>query len=942
MKQFLVTILLMVVITMVVDGQYFSSGQDPAGTRWNMIKTEHVKVIFPVEYVNRAQYLANILDTVYAHEHQNFKIKPRCIPVVIHPYSVTSNAFVGWAPRRMEFFTIPPGDGYAQPWFQQLGLHEYRHVVQISQMVQGVTRLLSYFTGQQGPVGVFGTYVPFWFIEGDAVFAETYFSETGRGRMPSFTMPLRAQIETKGIYSYDKAVLGSYKDFVPDRYILGYHLVANGYNEYGLDFWPGVLNHVARNPYMIVPFSEGIRKSTTMNKVRFYENSLLSLKKAWNSQPHQHKTKNEYKVISKNPSDYTWYRFPGIYKDQIVSFKKSLGSIPEIVGIGNEGEEKVLHRPGLISGDNLSVGGNYVCWAEKNYDPRWENREYSNIFLFDLQTGKTTKLTKKARYFMPAISHDGKHIAAVEISPENQYSLIILNTENGAMTGKFSTAENYFIGLPSWSEDGTKITFLVTGDLGKQIASLNTKNGCISYHTPFSKVNITQPVFYKNMIVYVGSNSGINDLYALDTMNQKTYRLTESAFGIFDPVVKKGSSGLMASEYTENGYRIVEVSINDMEKTEAGSKTFRNINPFRIIDTNNRFILSNKVIPEKTRPVKKYSKILNLFDFHSWSPVYFDFNNDELDPGIIFLSQNTLGTSFTSLGWKYDLNEQTGKYILNYSYQGWYPVLDVGLEHGKRKGIFRDSANQVNRFSYYQTKVETGFRLPLKFTHNQYYRGIQPWFRLSRIYLTKDKTADITIISNEYTSGEYGIYIYNLRKRSQRDIIPKWGQSLGVHLGNILFEDDRSGISAVEMILYFPGFINNHGIKAYLGYQELNFDHYNFSSEISNPRGYPGLYYNDMLSFKADYIFPVLYPDFSVSSLMYIKRIRAAVFYDYARGKTGNISNNFSSTGIDLRLDVHIFRFISPFDLGLRSIYLPETNEIKFEFLFAINVDALY
>ena len=51
--------------------------------------------------------------------------------------SVRSNGFVTWTPKRMELIVTPPQDSYAQDWIGQLSLHEYRHVVQISQLDQG-------------------------------------------------------------------------------------------------------------------------------------------------------------------------------------------------------------------------------------------------------------------------------------------------------------------------------------------------------------------------------------------------------------------------------------------------------------------------------------------------------------------------------------------------------------------------------------------------------------------------------------------------------------------------------------------------------------------------------------------------------------------------------------------------------------------------------------
>ena len=161
--------------------QYYSTGQEPASIRWKQIKTEHVKLIFPDYYEARARKLVSFLDSTYAYSGTSLDYSPKRIPVIMHTQSAKSNAVVAWAPKRMEFYTMPPQDMYAQPWLEQLSIHEYRHVVQIEKLNQGPTKVLSWLFGQQGTGAVLGLYVPLWFMEGMAsYFAE---DETARDKM---------------------------------------------------------------------------------------------------------------------------------------------------------------------------------------------------------------------------------------------------------------------------------------------------------------------------------------------------------------------------------------------------------------------------------------------------------------------------------------------------------------------------------------------------------------------------------------------------------------------------------------------------------------------------------------------------------------------------------------------------------------------------------------
>ena len=122
-------------------------------------------------------------------------------PVLVHSSSVLSNGYVSLAPQRMELVSTPPQDSYAQDWISQLSLHEFRHVVQLNKLNQGITRFSGYFSGE-AVRGIVSSQIPPWFYEGDAVYNETELSESGRGRLPSFEMPLRTVLSSQTFHVF--------------------------------------------------------------------------------------------------------------------------------------------------------------------------------------------------------------------------------------------------------------------------------------------------------------------------------------------------------------------------------------------------------------------------------------------------------------------------------------------------------------------------------------------------------------------------------------------------------------------------------------------------------------------------------------------------------------------------------------------------------------------
>ena len=75
-------------------------------------------------------------------------------------------------------------------------------------------------------------------MEGDAVLAESLLSGSGRGRTPAFQKQMKAiVINGKKMFSYDKMLFGSFRDFTPDHYQFGYQIAAWSSLKYGHSIW---------------------------------------------------------------------------------------------------------------------------------------------------------------------------------------------------------------------------------------------------------------------------------------------------------------------------------------------------------------------------------------------------------------------------------------------------------------------------------------------------------------------------------------------------------------------------------------------------------------------------------------------------------------------------------------------------------------------------------
>ncbi|NVO19335.1 MAG: hypothetical protein HXX13_06525 [Bacteroidetes bacterium] len=949
-----------------VHSQYYNLGQDPASIRWRQIKTDHFKFIYPSDFEQNAQYLANLFQYVYKYGTITLDNKPSRVPIIMHNRDIVPNAFTLWAPRRIELYTCPPQNTYSQDWLQQLAIHEYRHIVQMDMVNHGFMKGLTWIVGEQATAAITGFYIPMWFMEGDAVCTETAMSHSGRGRVPAFEMEMRAQVLQKGVFSYDKAVLGSYKDHVPDQYVLGYNLVATVRKNYGYKTWVKAMDFVARKPYMITPLNHGLKKTVGIGKVALYNRTFKELDSSWRIQASYTHGMNLHVITKGAKSAYSRYKYPHYVNDSLlIAERTTLDDISRFVMIDPDGNEKILctpgffstdifsvnigtgfrsrgtNKPGVLTIDNLSIESGLMAWTERVADPRWQNRNYSVIKLYDFSSGKTKTLTRQSRLFVPCISPDGKSLIAVKVSEQNKYSLVLIDVNSGKEIRSLASSDVDLYLTPSWSADGKMIVYMILNKNGKSIWSsdLDFSHARQLMAPTFSE--ISNPKFVGKYVFFNGGFSGIDNIYALDTNNLKIFQVTSSAFGAIDADYSAIHNKLVFSDYSSSGYRLVEAPFDPVAWQPLTEVTDHSIALYKSLSKEEPGMVDSTTLTHNVYNSTPYHKALHLFNFHSWAPVYFNYDKSEASTGVSFMSQNQLSTATTIAGYDWDYAGKTGLFRLSYTYSGWYPVLDVDATYGKIafQAPANDSAESY-RYTIDVSKISGGISLPLIFNQGKYYTGVQLVARSSFEKRTHNESRAPGKFEGLLNSASYKILVYHYIKQAVKDVYPKWGQVLNLNYSHTPFtESVKYSYGSIESTLYFPGIFRHNGIRLYAAYQKnWNSDKY-YTDLIAYPRGTLARANEQMMSFRFNYKFPFLYPDLSLGSIAYFKRLKANLFYDHAYAWRNGGMKQFDSMGAELTTDAHFLRFLLPFDIGVRQGYRPIEKGWFTDFLFLINLN---
>jgi len=939
--------------------QFYSAGQDPASIRWKQINTENFQVIFPENYEEQAKYIANILEYSYEYATQSLKHKPRRVSVIVHNQTVISNGFVSWAPRRIELYTNPPANNDTHDWMERLVLHEFRHIVQIDKLNQGLTRVLGYIVGEQAVGAVLGLFVPMWFLEGDAVASETAFTFSGRGRLPQFEQGLRAQILTRGKYSFDKAYFGSYKDHVPNYYELGYQLVSVARTENGSDVWSGVIDNVARRPWSPVPFSRGMKRETGRNKDRHYEHTFTILDSLWRNQKEKHEyTQGE--IVNPQNRLFTQYTQASFINDStVIALKTGLRDIPHIVKISADGKENKLFAPGWYFPNAFHYAAGKVVWNEQRPDPRWEHRNWSEIIIYELETGKRSRITDKGRFFAPALSPDGTRIAAVETTETSQYALVVLDAETAEELFRFSYGTNDFVMEPAWHSDGSNVAVIAVDARGKRIDIIDTRNHSYRNLLPASHTEISAPRFMGDDIIFTGAWSGINSIYQLKAGSTEPQKIISPVFGA--DFAAASDKNILWSDYTADGYRLNKKPISELKPVSPDDIKDHSPKLHEILAQQEETVITEENIPRREHEVKPYSRLRNLFHLHSWAPAYIDGTSQEAAIGASMLFQNKLSTSFATLGYLWDVNDKTGKFKAAYTYRGWYPVIDFSGETGERRFYYPTDQGTRN-FILNENTYRVNVSIPLQFRRHEYFYGISPSISFEVNHATPEKSVPDTIFVQHnrfFLAREeqvyrqlYRIFAYNQVRSVARDVFPKWGQILDISYRHTPFSPkDLPSIFAIRGVGFFPGLVRHHGVRLSASYQkrsplEPGTDRsffYGFGNAIPYPRGYTGQFHQTVRAFAADYALPLWYPDLSIPYLIYLMRLRGHVFADYANAIPFPVSQNQSSPqaqiltsyGFGLTGDMHLFRFIAPISLGV-EVAFPDGEDVGFQMIMGV------
>ncbi len=348
----------------------------------------------------------------------------------------------------------------------------------------------------------------------------------------------------------DKWFCGSYRDYIPDHYELGYQICSYAYDRYGEEVWDKVARYGSRNPYVLATTRVALEKYYDTNVSRLFRETFDELERHWDSLP---QVEDSAEPLTPMPDgNYTTYQWPLPLDDtSALALKTDYDRPSRFVRLDTRTGER---RRSAIRG-----------WSRPA--PRWPAaacggpntavRSSSNSGSIRSCATWTSPTVRpgRSRTAQRALSHAvGDAVAWVEYNPDGRYTVVVQGREG---------AETAF--------DARPVRDSRTG-VGRCDAGLlrhrHRRFGHVDRpHRRRRRAPVTEGAYITlsnlraggGKLYYGSIASGRDEAHCYDLMARREYRITTSAYGSFMPVPWRAGEGrerVLLTAYDRRGYRV--------------------------------------------------------------------------------------------------------------------------------------------------------------------------------------------------------------------------------------------------------------------------------------------------------------------------------------------------------------------------------------------------
>lgn len=891
-------------------------GGNPSSLKWKQINTNSAKIIFP----DGADSLARQIAAGTEYLQQNFSVDSngtfKKVSVVLQNQTITSNAYVALAPWRSEFYLMPPQNPFelgAQGWANLLTTHEWRHVQQYNYFNRGNAKFLGALFGQYARATANAAAIPDWFFEGDAVYNETRLSTQGRGRLPLFFNGYKIMLQDSLHYNYMQLRNGSYKNYIPDHYQLGYLFVLYGIEKYGNDFWKPILQE-ASSLKTFYPLQAAMKKVKGIEFNQYTNDALKYFQQKWQQEEKADPGNLEDVILAPyvEPNNRIRnYRYPyTVNADTFVVYRATQQDIPAFYFKTTTGYEKKIAVKDISDDGYYSYNNGRIIYTAFQADTRWGNRDYTYIKLLNIYTHEEKEIGQKGKYFSPDIAHKKDLITVVDMDINKGSRLMMMDTK-GTVIKEFSNANGYTYSHPKFSANDDAVIVMVRDKAGKMgIQKIETETGNAEYLLPLENRVIGFPVVKGDTLTYTSTYKDRDVLMAMDMKSRQCWVIASNPTGIYQGIFSNNNK-LVTSVFTDTGYQLITAKPlwKPLQKGEDN---------LQFLYTGNKMMMPQVSTPlpasNNSFTAQPYKKATGLFNFHSWLPAL-----DDPEYSFTLYGQNVFNTMQTQLGYIYNREDVSHEIFYRNVYGGWYlqPFWGANYTFHRTSDYGIDTVLVWN-----EAEARAGLQLPLNFTKGKAYQRL---FLSSSVTVNNRQYDDFskTIFNDRnviYTDNRINYSIFS--QMAPQQVLPRLGFSLSLRARNAVNTVANSFLGTA--VAYFPGLLKTHSLSVNYSYQHKDtLQNFAFTKAFPFSRGYDYIDLGRLSKFGFNYQLPLFYPDWGFGNLLFINRLRLNAFAESTKARNQRTQRvlSYKTIGGELYFDTKWFNQ-QALTFGVRYSYL--------------------
>ncbi len=578
-----------------------SGGFDPAA-HLETIETEHFRIVYDAaEGREAALEIARIAEEVRARVLDTLGVPgpPRYDILLFDNHDYANGSSSGYPGNTMRFYLTAPAppaggssdisDMVGDTWFRILFTHEFAHAVHLGRFT-GWTKIWRWLTHGHP----FHLIYPGWFIEGYAVALETSLTPGGRAASSTTRMFLRTDVLAGRLlqigawgnvqgwpgpgsrYLYGGAFLGYVADRFGDESLQRIIDATNAQVPYlddiRLDAVADLVSDLGGNGERFRPLRAGGLERGFQRAVGLPLSTVLH---DWTMALTRASLQIQETVAASGESRVVRLSFDG-GRTESPAFLPGGASLVYTAGpdsglngikvVGTEGGNArlLVARSGIDGRIAVFPDRNRIVYSRfyRRDQPGARSTYRMDLFAFDLDTGRETRLTHGLRAADPAISPDGTWIFAV-VRERGLTRLVRMDADGSNVTNVLIPDRRFQLSTPAVSPDGRRIAFslLIQQDppaTARYTIGLANVNGDRFEILDGPGVNREPTWIDADHLLFSSDRTGIYNLYAIDLRSGQVRAVTNVTTGAFQPRVYPGEDGpvVVFRGYSSAGFDI--------------------------------------------------------------------------------------------------------------------------------------------------------------------------------------------------------------------------------------------------------------------------------------------------------------------------------------------------------------------------------------------------